>query len=74
MVHNNLEWWTSLFVTKEHEAKEEWKGGHYYERLLKLTNSLQHRIINNFLTPIFRSRLQPYLCVTTIGMKRETLQ
>jgi hypothetical protein len=46
----------------------------YYERLLKLANSLQHRTIDNFLTTIFRSRLQPYLHVTTIGMKRETLQ
>jgi hypothetical protein len=46
----------------------------YYERLLKLTNSLQHRIINNFLIIIFIFGLQPYLHVTTAGMKRETLQ
>jgi hypothetical protein len=45
----------------------------YYERLLKLTNSLQHRTINSFLTIIFRYGLQPYLHAATIGMKREIL-
>ncbi len=46
----------------------------YYERLLKLTNSLQHRTTICFLTIIFKFGLQPYLHVTTTGMKRETLQ
>jgi len=46
----------------------------YYERLLKLANSLQHGTTNSFLTTIFRSRLQPYLCVATTNMKRQTLQ
>jgi hypothetical protein len=46
----------------------------YNDRLLKLANNLQHKTIDNFLTIVFRSRLQPYLCVTIIGMKRETLQ
>jgi hypothetical protein len=46
----------------------------YYERLLKLTNSLQHTTINGFLTTIFKSKLQPYLCVAITGMKRKTLQ
>jgi len=46
----------------------------YYERLLKLTNSLQHRITNSFLTIIFIFGLQPYLHVATVDMKRETLQ
>jgi hypothetical protein len=27
MVQNNSKWWTSLSVTEEHEAREEWKGG-----------------------------------------------
>jgi hypothetical protein len=45
----------------------------YYERLLKSANILQHKTINSFLTTIFRYKLQPYLCVTTIGMKKETL-
>jgi hypothetical protein len=45
----------------------------YYERLLKLANSL-HKTINSFLTTVFKYGLQPYLRVTTIGMKRETLQ
>jgi hypothetical protein len=30
----------------------------YYERLLKLTNSFQHRTTNSFLSTIFKSRLQ----------------
>jgi hypothetical protein len=46
----------------------------YYERLLKLANSLQHRTIDSFLTIVFKFQLQPYLHVVTIGMKRETLQ
>jgi hypothetical protein len=45
----------------------------YYERLLKLANSLQHKTTNSFLTIIFSFRLQPYLHVATIGMKKETL-
>jgi hypothetical protein len=45
----------------------------YYERLLKLANSLQHRTIDSFLTIIFRSGLQPYLWVAIAGMKKETL-
>jgi hypothetical protein len=39
----------------------------YYEKLLKLVNSLQHKIID-------RIGLQPYLHVATAGMKREIMQ
>jgi hypothetical protein len=46
----------------------------YYERLLKLANSLKHKTTNNFLTTIFRSGLQPYLHVAITSMKRKTLQ
>jgi hypothetical protein len=46
----------------------------YYEILLKLANSLQHMTTNSFLIIVFKSRLQPYLHVATINMKRETLQ
>jgi hypothetical protein len=46
----------------------------YYEKLLKLANSLQHKTTYNFLTTIFRSRVQPYLRVATTGMKRKTLE
>jgi hypothetical protein len=46
----------------------------YHERLLKLANSLQHKIINNFLTIIFKYGLQPYLHVTRASMKKKTLQ
>jgi hypothetical protein len=45
----------------------------YYERLLKLANNLQHRTIDSFLIIVFIFGLQPYLHVTTISMKRETL-
>jgi hypothetical protein len=45
----------------------------YYERLLKLADSLQHKTTNSFSTIVFKFGLQPYLCVATIGMKRETL-
>jgi hypothetical protein len=46
----------------------------YYERLLKLANSLQHKTTNSFLTIVFKSRLQPYLHVAIESMKKETLQ
>jgi stress response protein SCP2 len=46
----------------------------YYGTLLKFTNNLQHKTTNSFLTIVFKSRLQPYLHVVTIGMKRQTLQ
>jgi hypothetical protein len=46
----------------------------YYERLLKLANSLQHKATNSLLTIIFRFGLQPYLCVAITNMKRKTLQ
>jgi hypothetical protein len=45
----------------------------YYERLLKLTNSLQLRTTYNLLITIFKYGLQPYLHVATTSMKRETL-
>jgi hypothetical protein len=43
----------------------------YYERLLKLANSLQHKATNNFLTTIFIFGLQPYLRVAITDMKRK---
>jgi hypothetical protein len=46
----------------------------YYERVLKLANNLQHKTTNGFLIIVFKSRLQPYLHVPTIGMKKKTLQ
>jgi hypothetical protein len=35
----------------------------YYERLLKLANSLQHKTIDSFLTIVFKYGWQPYLHV-----------
>jgi hypothetical protein len=46
----------------------------YYERLLKLVNSFQHRTIDSFLTIVFIFGLHPHLCVATTSMKRKTLQ
>jgi len=46
----------------------------YYEILLKFANSLQHKITNSFLIIVFKYKLQPYMCVATVGMKRKTLQ
>ncbi len=46
----------------------------YYERLLKLANSLKHKTTHNFLTIVFKSGLQPYQHVATTSMKRKTLQ
>ncbi len=45
-----------------------------YERLLKLANNLEHKTIDSFMTTLFRSGLQPYLCVAIASMKRKTLQ
>ncbi len=44
----------------------------YYERLLKLAYSFQHKTINSFLVVVFKSGLQSYLCVAT-SMKKKTL-
>jgi hypothetical protein len=46
----------------------------YYEGLLKLANSFEHKIIDNFLNFVFKSKLQPYMHVTTINLKRKTLR
>ncbi len=45
----------------------------YYERLLKLVNSLQHKTTYSFLITVFIYGLQPYLHVATTSMKKETL-
>jgi hypothetical protein len=45
----------------------------YYESLLKLTNCLQVRTTNVFLTTVFRVGLLPYLRLATTGMKKNTL-
>ncbi len=55
-----MEWWASLFTVEKNEARENEKVEVYYERLLKLTNSLPYMTTYNFLTIIFKSRLQPY--------------
>jgi hypothetical protein len=65
MVQNNSKWWTSLTTIEIHEAWENERARVYYERLLQLTNSLQHMTTNSFLITIFRFGLQPYLHVAT---------
>jgi hypothetical protein len=40
---------------------------------LKLTNCLQVRVTDVFVTIVFRASLSPYLRLTTIGMKINTL-
>ncbi len=45
----------------------------YYERILKLANWFQHQVDDNLLTTFFLSSLQPYLWITILGMKRDTL-
>jgi hypothetical protein len=40
---------------------------------LKLTNCLQVKTINVFLTTIFKAGLLPYLKLTIVGMKKDTL-
>ncbi len=45
----------------------------YYEHLLKLANCLQVKVMYVIIIIIFRIGLLPYLILTTIGMKRDTL-
>jgi hypothetical protein len=45
----------------------------YYECILKLTNCLQHQVEDSLLITFFRGNLQPYLRITILGMKRDTL-
>jgi len=46
----------------------------YYERLLKVANNWKTPTTNSFLITIFKFELWSYLHITTIGMKRATLQ
>jgi hypothetical protein len=70
IIQNDEQIYTQLKNMK-HEENE--KVEVYYERLLKLANSFQHKTTNSFLIIIFKFELQPYICVTTIGMKKETM-
>ncbi len=45
----------------------------YYEHLLKLANCLQVKATYVFLTIVFKVGLLPYLWLTTIGVKCDTL-
>jgi len=45
----------------------------YYEHLLKLANCLQVKVVNVFLTTIFKACLLPYLRLATTKMKINTL-
>jgi hypothetical protein len=45
----------------------------YYEWILKLANCFQHKVNDNLLTTFFWARLVPYLWITIIGMKWDTL-
>jgi len=40
---------------------------------IKIVNCLQVKTIDVFLTIVFRIRLLPYLRLTTMGMKQDTL-
>jgi hypothetical protein len=42
----------------------------YYEHLMKLTNNLQIKTTNSFLSTMFKFDLKPYLRITIIGCKR----
>jgi hypothetical protein len=44
----------------------------YYTLILNLANSHQHMVNDLLLTTFFKVGLLPYLCVTTVGMKRNT--
>jgi hypothetical protein len=46
----------------------------YYEWIQKLAHGLQVLTTYIFLTTVFRVGLQSYIRITTIGMKRSTLQ
>jgi hypothetical protein len=46
----------------------------YYEWIQKLVHGLRVPTIDSFLTIMFRVGLQSYFIITTIGMKRSTLQ
>ncbi len=45
----------------------------YYKCLLKLTNQLHARTTYVFLTIVFKASLLPYLILTIVGVKRDTL-
>ncbi len=45
----------------------------YYERMLKLTNNLQHWANYSLLISFFQIGLWSYIWITTTGMKKDTL-
>jgi hypothetical protein len=46
----------------------------YYEGIHKLVHGLQTLTTNNFLTIVFKARLQSYLTIAIVGVKQTTLQ
>jgi hypothetical protein len=58
MVQNDEQVYMQLTNIK-HEKNE--RVDFYYDRLLKLANNLQYMTTYNFLTTIFKSKLQSYL-------------
>jgi hypothetical protein len=69
IVQNNEHFYMAFKVIKQGNDK---KVEVYYERILKLANCFQHKV-DNLLTIFFQARLVPYLRITTIGMKWDTL-
>ncbi len=70
IVKNNEEVFMQL-RNIQHQTNEHVKV--YYEHLLKLVNCLHVKTTNVLLTTIFKASLLPYLKITTIDMKRDTL-
>jgi len=70
IVKNNEEVYMQLGNIKQQTTKHVQV---YYECPLKLSNCVQVRTTNVFLTIVFKVGLLPYLRLTTIGMKRNVL-
>ncbi len=45
----------------------------YYKQILKLTNCLYIKAVNTYFIIVFKVGLHPYIQLSTIGMKHETL-
>jgi hypothetical protein len=72
-IQNYEKWWGSLHAIAQHTTTNVKHVEVYYECLLKLTNCLQVRAIDVFLTIVFKTSLLLYLILAITSMKRNTL-
>jgi hypothetical protein len=73
MLQNEEKWWIDQPKATKYQA---WGKGVCRSLLwmdIKITNCLHIKVIYTYMTTIFRASLHPYIRLSIVGMKRETL-